>query len=204
MYIGSVRPGVSIYIKNPKEEIWGERRHDGSVAAPCAGVMLRAGLSQPKTLLSFVPTRDLVAVAERERIPTLRYEPDLDALGKGRIPQEMRTQLFNMYLGAQMEGECLCFCFGVRLALDRDDLQRPGPTSVHRTTMHAAHVEVEAKMKQMEEEGHDISTCIENLRPTCASCNGDMRTFNLFSFIDVVGGFMKAEMEKWTRWFRSL
>ena len=66
MYIGSVRPGVSIYIKNPKEEIWGPRRHDGSVAAPCAGVMLRAGLSQPKTLLSFVPTRDLVAVAERE------------------------------------------------------------------------------------------------------------------------------------------
>ena len=65
-------------------------------------------------------------------------------------------------------------------------------------------VEAEAKMKQMEEEGHDISTCIENLRPTCASCNGDMRTFNLFSFIDVVGGFMKAEMEKWTRWFRSL
>ena len=116
----------------------------------------------------------------------------------------MRTQLFNMYLGAQMEGECLCFCCGVRLALDRDDLQRPGPTSVHRTTMHAAHVEAEAKMKQMEEEGHDISTCIENLRPTCASCNGDMRTFNLFSFIDVVGGFMKAEMEKWTRWFRSL
>ena len=150
------------------------------------------------------PTRDLVAVAERERIPTLRYEPDLDALGKGRIPQEMRTRLFNMYLGAQMEGECLCFCCGVRLALDRDDLQRPGPTSVHRTTMHAAHVEAEAKMKQMEEEGHDISTCIENLRPTCASCNGDMRTFNLFSFIDVVGGFMKAEMEKWTRWFRSL
>ena len=107
-------------------------------------------------------------------------------------------------MGAQMEGECLCFCCGVRLALDRDDLQRPGPTSVHRTTMHAAHVEAEAKMKQMEEEGHDISTCIENLRPTCASCNGDMRTFNLFSFIDVVGGFMKAEMEKWTRRFRSL
>ena len=55
-----------------------------------------------------------------------------------------------------------------------------------------------------EEEGHSISTCIENLRPTCASCNGDMRTFNLFSFIDVVGDFMTAEMEKWTRWFRGL
>ena len=109
-----------------------------------------------------------------------------------------------MYLGAQMEDECLCFCCGVRLALDRDDLQRPGPTSVHRTTMHAAHVEAEAKMKEMEEEGHGISTCIENLRPTCASCNGDMRTFNLFSFIDVVGDFMTAEMEKWTRWFRGL
>ena len=65
-------------------------------------------------------------------------------------------------------------------------------------------VEAEAKMRDMRGEGHDISTCIENLRPTCASCNGDMRTFNLFSFIDVVGGFMKAEMEKWTRWFRSL
>ena len=142
--------------------------------------------------------------ADRERIPTLRYEPDLDALGKGRIPQETRTQLFNMYKGAQMEGECLCFCCGVRLALDRDDLQRPGPTSVHQTTMHAAHVEAEAKMKEMEEEGHGISTCIENLRPTCASCNGDMRTFNLFSFIDVVGDFMTAEMEKWTRWFRGL
>ena len=44
----------------------------------------------------------------------------------------------------------------------------------------------------------------ENLRPTCASCNGDMRTFNLFSCIDVVGDFMTAEMEKWTWWFRGL
>ena len=61
----------------------------------------------------------------------------------------------------------------------------------------AAHVEAEAKMKDMRDEGHDISTCIENLRPTCASCNGGMRTFNLFSFIDVVGDFMTAEMEKW-------
>ena len=59
--------------------------------------------------------------------------------------------------------------------------------------MHASHVEAHSKMRQMvEDEEFNIVDlgAIENLRPCCANCNGDMRRFNMFNFLDRVGRFM--------------
>ena len=76
-----------------------------------------------------------------------------------------------------------------------------------RTLMHASHVEAHSKMKKMvEDEGFEIEDldAIENLRPCCANCNGDMRRFNMFNFLDRVGGRMRAEYRAWKAWFDSL
>ena len=80
-------------------------------------------------------------------------------------------------------------------------------TMPRRTLMHASHVEADSKMRQMvKDEGFNMRALdeIENLRPCCANCNGDMRRFNMFNFLDRVGRFMTAEYRAWKAWFDSL
>ena len=186
-----------------------EEAPDGSLPAPCNGVMLRTNLFSPKAMLQFVPARDLMAYEKRESIPTLRYEPDEDALGRGRIPQETRVALYEKYTGAEEDGRCLCFNPGCRnrwLCLDPADIQ-VGGGGERRTLMHASHVEADSKMRQMvKDEGFNMRAldAIENLRPCCANCNGDMRRFNMFNFLDRVGRFMDAEYRAWKDWFDNL
>ena len=73
--------------------------------------------------------------------------------------------------------------------------------------MHASHVEADSKMRQMvKDEGFNMRALdeIENLRPCCANCNGDMRRFNMFNFLDRVGRFMTEEYRAWKDWFNNL
>ena len=73
--------------------------------------------------------------------------------------------------------------------------------------MHASHVEAHATMKKMvDDEGFSMEALddIENLRPCCSNCNGDMRRFNMFNFLDRVGRFMDAEYRAWKDWFDNL
>ena len=37
-----------------------------------------------------------------------------------------------------------------------------------------------------------------------ANCNGDMRRFNMFNFLDRVGRFMTEEYRAWKDWFDNL
>ena len=82
-----------------------------------------------------------------------------------------------------------------------------GAVGERRTLMHASHVEADSKMRQMvKDEGFNMRALdeIENLRPCCANCNGDMRRFNMFNFLDRVGRFMDAEYRAWKDWFDNL
>ena len=40
--------------------------------------------------------------------------------------------------------------------------------------------------------------------PCCSNCNGDMRRFNMFNFLDRVGRFMTEEYRAWKDWFDNL
>ena len=172
--------------------------------------MLRTNVERKsQSALTFVPARDLTAYEKRESIPTLRYEPDEDALGRGRIPQATRRALYEKYTGAEEPGRCLCFNPGCRnrwLCIDPGDINT-GAVGERRTIMHASHVEAHSKMRQMvEDEEFNIEDldAIENLRPCCANCNGDMRRFNMFNFLDRVGRFMTEEYRAWKDWFDNL
>ncbi len=81
---------------------------------------------------------------------------------KKAIPQELRAEVWNKYIGNQTSGTCLC---------------------CNKNTI----VSFSSK-KQGFEAGHIIAeslggpTTLENLRPICKKCNGQMRTKNMIEF----------------------
>ena len=137
-----------------------------------------------------------------ESIATLRYGPDELALGRGRISQATRLELYERYAGE--DGKTRCFNPGCNewLCLNVGELQMGSAGQQRRTLMHASHVEAASNMAQLRDEGFNFEALddIENLRCCCANCNGDMRQHNMFSFLDVVGSFMVDEYARWRRW----
>ena len=146
-----------------------------------------------------------MARVKRESIPTLRYGPDALALGRGRISQEKRLELYERYAGE--DGKTRCFNPGCNewLCLNVGEIQS-GSGQQRRTLMHASHVEAASNMAQLRDEGFNFEALddIENLRCCCANCNGDMRQHNMFSFLDIVGRFMEDEYARWRQWRASL
>ena len=64
IFIGAVCKNTPIFIdkkERVRTRVWGETQADGSVKAPCNGVLLRTNLDSRKGMLAFVPTRDLMA-----------------------------------------------------------------------------------------------------------------------------------------------
>ena len=157
-------------------------------------------------MLAFVPTRDLMARVKRESIPTLRYGPDALALGRGRISQETRIELYERYAGE--DGKTRCFNPGCNewLCLNVGEIHMGSAGQQRRTLMHASHVEAASNMAELKDEGFNFEALddIENLRCCCANCNGDMRQHNMFSFLDIVGRFMEDEYARWRQWRASL
>ena len=144
--------------------------------------------------------------ASRQHVRAGRfYGPDALALGRGRISQETRIELYERYAGE--DGKTRCFNPGCNewLCLNVGEIQS-GSGQQRRTLMHASHVEAASNMAELRDEGFNFEALddIENLRCCCANCNGDMRQHNMFSFLDIVGRFMEDEYARWRQWRASL
>jgi len=172
------------------------------VPAPEAGLIV-SGRSRT-TYPRFVPTADYFAWRDRERRAPKRLDPE--ELQREKLRNELRQEVFRhkkmlfasgeldrlrrVYSGDMSQGEfadwlgtrshtysreetCICVVCARELVLHRSEVE-PGMT----TAMHAAHG-VAWK--------NGGPTTLANLFPTCAGCNEDMGTNELFSWVEGLG-----------------